>query len=51
MKKLKLRSSNPKAIYLEMWDKMMEGWKVVKLPTKNFFGIWICKLEKKDDEK
>ena len=45
--KLKLRSTNPTAIWLEMWEKMQDGWKVVKLPHKNFLGFWKCKLEKK----
>ncbi len=44
--KLKLKSKIKKVIWLNMWEKMDEGWIVIQLPKKNIFGTWTCKLEK-----
>lgn len=46
MKKLKLRSWNHRGVWVDMVNKISEGWKVIKEPKKNFWGIWTCKLEK-----
>ena len=46
MKKLKLKSWSHKGIWIDMVNKIYEGWRVVKEPNKNWFGKWTCKLEK-----
>ena len=47
MKKLKIKSESEKAIFIKMFEKIQEGWKVTKTPKKNWLGVWKCKLEKK----
>ncbi|MBE9489923.1 MAG: hypothetical protein IMY67_06490 [Bacteroidetes bacterium] len=46
MKKLKLKSKSARVLHLKMYDKLEQGWKIIGLPKKTFWGYWMVKLKK-----
>lgn len=44
--KLKLKARNQRAVGLKMYEKLHDGWEVIKPPRKTFWGFWVVTLEK-----
>jgi len=47
MKTKKLRNKNQVCLHIRMWNLENQGWRIIKQPFKNWFGVWTCKLEKR----
>lgn len=41
-----LRNKNATAIWFDMTELTFKGWKVIQLPEMNFWGTYVCKLQK-----
>lgn len=46
MKKAKFKAKSRRLLDLKIYEKITEGWAVVKYPKKNWLGTWVCKMEK-----
>ena len=44
--KLKLKSVNPGSLGIKMYEKLHDGWIVIKPARKTFWGFWVVTLEK-----
>lgn len=49
MKKLKIKSNTYHVLMLKVYQKITDGWKMVKYPVQRFWGAWFCKMEKKNE--
>jgi hypothetical protein len=46
--KLKMSSKNYKSLQIKIYEKVSQGWEVVRDPKKNIFDVWAVKMQKKD---